>query len=172
MSTLYLNLTDAILTGQGHWDLAYNFTSFYNVSDVSAKSVYYIAEQIKANNTAMLTQYYSAYSVLYNTNMSTCDNTCRITQYCTIAAVDLDQFRKCTTDFDAFCAETDGTHVVATRVDLHATEFTANIPVLMYALSAAAVVLCTIMFAVCAFRTQQLHLQYKYATVSRAHSFA
>ena len=168
MTTLYMNLTDSIHTGVARWELAYNFTSAYNVSDVSAASVYHIAEQIKANDTETLAKYFSFYSVLHNTDVLTCNDTCRIHHYCSIAAVDFDEHERCIEDFDNF-PENSG-KVVSTKIAVHAKDFTVDIRMLLYILGAAGIVLCGIIFAVCAFRTQELHTQYRYATFSKAHT--
>ena len=166
MTTLYLNLSQAIETGEGHWELAYNFTSAYNVGDVSAESVYHIAEQIRMNNTEVFGLYHAFYSVLYNKDLSTCNDTCHIRHYCSIAAVDLTAFDACTGDIYSFQPDMRLSSTI-TQTCVHATRFSIDISMLVYILASFTIVLCTIMFAVCTYRTQQLHSQFKYDTIKK-----
>ena len=98
MSTYFLNLTAAILTGKGEWALAYNFTEAYNVPDVSAESIGQIAEQILNNNTEVFKKYFSFFTLFYNTDVTKCNDSCRIYQYCSIVAVDQDDHKICIHD--------------------------------------------------------------------------
>ena len=164
MSTYFMNLTAATITGKGEWELAYNFTTTYNVSNVSGESIYHMAKQLRDNDTDVFTKYYSYFTVLQDTDISHCNDSCRRHHYCSIAAVDQDDFKICVLDLST--TQTDSVITIKTGLSVHKNHFDADVTMLLYIMCTVGVFSVVLMLGVCFYRTQQFHRQYRYMKTS------
>lgn len=80
------------------WEVEYNFSSYYGLSNISPLSLHTLAEKLTQSSTnekPSFNKYYKANSVrMYSSSTTSCDN-CAHTHYCAITRVDYEEYEQC-----------------------------------------------------------------------------
>ncbi|XP_073977796.1 cyclic GMP-AMP phosphodiesterase SMPDL3A-like [Rhodnius prolixus] len=93
----YLDLNNANQRDSADWQQEYNLTSYYGLTEVTAKSLNELASTFTKHNSQLFSRYYEANSVrLYGSpEAGGCHASCAQTHYCAITRVEYSEFRNC-----------------------------------------------------------------------------
>ncbi|XP_067678170.1 acid sphingomyelinase-like phosphodiesterase 3b [Haliotis asinina] len=91
----YLNLTQANEDQgrQGKWQLEYQATQAYNITDCSPRNFYYLSETF--HDASILFKLYMDYNTVSYNNSAMCGQACFTSQICAILYLDTDQYNNC-----------------------------------------------------------------------------
>ncbi|CAB3367622.1 Hypothetical predicted protein [Cloeon dipterum] len=136
----YLDLAQANQKGKAEWQPEYNLTSFYGLSEVSARSLHRLAETfrhtedtelferyVRANTVSMQPAhnsytYNNGYSSsgLVDTGGPTCDRQCQQKHYCSVTRVSYPELKRCLRDDTVWSSAGATSHALAPLVALAA----------------------------------------------------
>lgn len=99
VTTYYLDLAKANKNRKAEWEFEYNFTSRYNLNEISATSLFSTTREMK-NNLELFNKYYQANTVSYE-DPEVCSNSpsCRKLHWCAITEIDYTRFYDCNSSF-------------------------------------------------------------------------
>ena len=100
MTQYYLNLSSTIEHDLPNWQFEYNFTTLYNVTDLSAKSISMVTALLADPTSRTFVDYFFSYSVLYNTSVDQCIFTCSQNMYCAVDTLDYEAHDACMSMMD------------------------------------------------------------------------
>lgn len=91
--TYYLDLSAANQAGRAEWRLEYNFSSTYDLNELTPDTLYELAKELKDDRDTF-NAYYSANTVSLE-DPEVCEEQCRRLHWCAITEVDYDRFYSC-----------------------------------------------------------------------------
>uniref|UniRef100_A0A336LRH4 CSON015030 protein n=1 Tax=Culicoides sonorensis TaxID=179676 RepID=A0A336LRH4_CULSO len=92
-SQYYLDLASANLNNEPDWQLEYNLTYYYGLTEVTSVSLHNLADRFSNSEDLLFGKYYRANSVRHTT--SPCEGVCALNHYCAITRVDYREYKEC-----------------------------------------------------------------------------
>nr|XP_024214780.1 acid sphingomyelinase-like phosphodiesterase 3b [Halyomorpha halys] len=93
----YLDLSSANLRDEPDWRTEYNLTSYYGLTEVTAKSLHELASTFQEPNSRLFERYYVANAVrMYSSPKDgMCDTSCAQSHYCAVTRLENSEYRSC-----------------------------------------------------------------------------
>ncbi|XP_060522463.1 acid sphingomyelinase-like phosphodiesterase 3b [Cylas formicarius] len=103
----YLDLSTANAESRADWSIEYNFTTYYNLNEITAQNLHHLTNKFIYENSGksiyasdrrsiLFERYYKANSVRVGAHpRESCDSTCVQTHYCSITCLDHSEFEYC-----------------------------------------------------------------------------